>query len=64
MELHTPVELLTNFCQLLTNEGRASSGCRIGKYMEDKFGWERGGGGVGMMHHDGVPNNMFNGWSN
>lgn len=32
--------------------------------MEDKFGWERGGGGVGMMHHDGVPNNMFNGWNN
>lgn len=30
--------------------------------MEDKFGWE--GGGVGMMHHDGVPNSMFNGWSN
>lgn len=29
--------------------------------MEDKFGW---GGGVGMMHHDGVPNNMFNGWNN
>lgn len=28
--------------------------------MEDKFGWERG---VGMMHHDGVPNSMFNGWS-
>lgn len=62
MELHTPVELLTNFCQLLTNEGRASSGCRIGKHGGQI--WLGEGGGVGMMHHDGVPNNMFNGWNN
>lgn len=33
--------------------------------VELENGWERGGGGgVGMMHHDGVPNNMFNGWNN